>query len=73
MSDDNGKAVETLEESFSKLNGIVEKLEQDDLSLEESFKVYQEGMQLLKTCNDKIDTVEKKMMQLNANGEISEL
>jgi len=64
---------QTLEESFGQLNIIVEKLEQDNLSLEESFKAYQKGMMLLKECNDKIDTVEKKMVQLNANGEISEL
>ena len=73
MSDNNDKKEKTLEESFSQLNEIVEKLEQDDLSLEQSFKVYQVGMQLLKECNEKIDTVEKKMVQLNANGEISEL
>ena len=54
------------------LNTIVEKLENDDLSLEESFKAYQKGMDLLKECNTKIDTVEKKMLKLNTNGETSE-
>jgi len=62
----------TLEESFASLNEIVLELENDDLSLEESFKLYQKGMELLKDCNEKIDTVEKKMVQLNADGEISE-
>ena len=73
MSESDVKDEKTLEESFSQLNMIVDKLENDNLSLEESFKVYQNGMELLKECNAKIDTVEKKMVQLNANGEISEL
>lgn len=72
MSETNPQE-KTLEESFSQLNAVVEQLENDDLPLEESFKRYQRGMELLKECNGKIDTVEKKMMQLNANGEISEL
>ena len=73
MSDKNVNEEKTLEESFSQLSAIVERLENDELSLEESFDVYQKGMGLLQECNSKIDTVEKKMMKLNANGEISEL
>lgn len=62
----------TLEETFEQLDQIVNKLENDNLSLEESFKIYQNGMELLKNCNNKIDKVEKKMMQINENGELSE-
>lgn len=73
MSESSAKAEKTLEQSFSQLNMVVDKLENDELSLEESFKVYQKGMELLKECNAKIDTVEKKMVKLNTNGETSEL
>lgn len=55
----------TLEESFSKLEDIVNKLEKEDISLEDSFALYNEGMKVLKSCNDAIDTVEKKLMILN--------
>ncbi len=55
----------TLEESFQKLEEIVMKLEQEDISLEDSFALYNEGMKTLKNCNDSIDTVEKKLMLLN--------
>ena len=72
MSEQSVTKAKTLEQSFLELNTIVEKLENDDLSLEESFKVYQKGMDLLKECNTKIDTVEKKMLKLNTNGETSE-
>lgn len=62
----------TLEESFTVLDQMVEKLESPDISLEESFQIYKKGMELLKECNSKIDTVEKKMLQMNKNGELSE-
>lgn len=62
----------TLEESFARLEELVERLEDRDVPLEESFQIYKEGMDLLKNCKEKIDTVEKKMKQINADGELSE-
>ena len=59
----------SLEEAFEKLDQIAEKLEGETISLEDSFKLYHQGMELLKICNDKIDTVEKKMKILDENGE----
>lgn len=63
----------TLEEIFEQLDGIVEKLEETNVSLEDSFQLYHQGIELLKICNDKIETVEKKMMILDENGEQHEL
>lgn len=62
----------TLEEAFTKLDAVVERLESRDISLEESFQVYQTGMKLLKECGSKIDRVEKEMLQLDENGELRE-
>ena len=62
----------TLEESFARLDELVERLEDRDVPLEESFQIYKEGMDLLKSCNEKIDTVEKKMQQINNDGEMSD-
>lgn len=62
-----------LEEAFAKLNQIVEALEKPEVSLEDSFGLYQEGMKLLKTCNDSIDKVEKQLIILSENGEANEL
>lgn len=62
----------TLEEAFGQLDAVVERLESREISLEESFRAYQEGMELLKACSEKIDQVEKKMLQLDENGELSE-
>lgn len=58
----------TLEQVFEKLDGTIEALESREITLEDSFKRYQEGMTLLQKCNEKIDTVEKKMLVLNDEG-----
>lgn len=60
---------QTLEQVFEKLDKIVNKLEGEDVSLETSFQLYHEGMELLKACNDKIEAIEKKMLVLEENGE----
>lgn len=62
----------TLEESFTLLDQLAEKLESRDISLEESLRLYKQGMELLKDCSEKIDTVEKKILQVNENGEFRE-
>ncbi|MCR1841260.1 exodeoxyribonuclease VII small subunit [Murimonas intestini] len=62
----------TLEESFQKLDEMLLALESRNISLEESFATYQKGMELLKSCNEKIDRVEKKMLILNEEGEADE-
>jgi len=62
-----------LEEAFEKLNQLMETLEKSDVSLEDSFTLYQEGMKLLKKCNDSIDKVEKQLIILSENGESNEL
>lgn len=61
-----------LEEAFEKLEETVTALEQEDISLEESFQLYKSGMELLKKCNQSIDMVEKKVLVLNENGETDE-
>ena len=60
---------QSLETVFEQLDEIVEQLEAEDVSLEDSFGLYHKGMDLLKVCNEKIDTIEKKMMMLDDNGE----
>ena len=63
----------SLEEVFEELDEVVKQLEGTTVSLEDSFRLYHQGMELLKVCNDKIDLVEKKMLILDENGEQHEL
>ena len=69
---ENSRQETTIEESLKELDDIVEKLESREISLEESFTMYQKGMELLKQCSSKIDRVEKKMLKINEDGELSE-
>lgn len=71
MQDAEGKEL-NLEEAFDKLEETVAALEQEDISLEESFQIYKSGMELLKKCNQAIDQVEKRVLVLNEDGETHE-
>lgn len=69
---ENLKKEQTLESLFSELDQVAAKLESGEASLEESFQLYQKGMQMLKLCNEKIDEVEKKVLILEESGEVHE-
>lgn len=62
----------TLEQTFEMLEDTIAKLEQEDISLEDSFSLYKEGIKLIQTCNNRIDKVEKEVLKLNENGELDE-
>ena len=54
-----------LEDDFKKLEDIIERMEHEDLALEDSFKAYEEGMRIVLSCNEQIDKVEKQLIILN--------
>ena len=62
----------SLEENFELIEDTIDRMEDEDIPLEEAFKLYQKGMKLLKECNDAIDRVEKQVLKLNAEGELEE-
>ena len=63
----------TIEENFAKLEETLALLESEEVSLEEAFAAYSEGMKLLKICNDQIDKVEKQVLKLSEDGTLTEL
>ena len=63
----------TIEENFAKLEQTLELLESEEVSLEEAFTAYTEGMKLLKICNDQIDKVEKQVLKLSEDGSLTTL
>ena len=62
----------TLEETLGQVEEIIRQMEESEVSLETSFQLYQQGVEKLKPCNMMLDEVEKKMLVLNQNGELSE-
>ncbi|HIX25790.1 MAG TPA: exodeoxyribonuclease VII small subunit [Candidatus Lachnoclostridium avicola] len=59
----------SIEETFVRLEEVLKKLEEGECSLEDSFRYYEEGMKLVKSCHDKIDQVEKQIQVLGGEGE----
>ena len=61
------------EEAFKRLEIIVGNLESGDLSLEESMKLFEEGIGLTEACKTRLDDAEKKIQPLlkNSDGKLS--
>jgi len=54
----------TIEETFAALDDLIDKLESGRGSLEDAFKNYEKGMKLVKSCNEKIEKIEKQILVL---------
>jgi len=61
----------TFEEALSALEGIVERLEKGELALEESLKLYEDGIRLSRICHGKLEEAEGRIELLvkDARGE----
>ncbi len=57
----------TLEQVFDRLEQVAAGME-EETSLEESFRMYHQGLELLKACNDKIERIEKQIVILDEEG-----
>jgi exodeoxyribonuclease VII small subunit len=54
----------TFEESLKKLETIVDQLEKGELTLEDSLKLFEEGVGLSAACKSELDAAEGKVQQL---------
>lgn len=54
----------TFENNLELLTAVIQKMEQQDVGLEESLKLYEQGVQLTRKCQKIIDDAEKKIEQL---------
>ncbi len=67
------KGKKTFEDALSQLESIVARLENGDLPLEESLKLFEEGIKLSRFCNQKLNEAQKKVaVLLKGNGGESE-
>ena len=55
------KKGDVLEEKFLRLEEIVKTMESGELSLDQSFDLYKEGVKLVQACNASLDKVEKQI------------
>ena len=61
------KKKKTYEEAALRLEEIVERMETNDVSLEESIQLYKEGMELVLVCREKLDSIQKEVVELRKN------
>ncbi|WP_018923829.1 exodeoxyribonuclease VII small subunit [Salsuginibacillus kocurii] len=74
MSEQENREEKSFEEAMEELEQLVKQLETGDVPLEKAITLYQNGMELTKLCNDKLERVEKQMDQiLNEDGEVEPL
>ena len=59
--------------NFELLEEVTEKLQSDDLPLEEAFENYKKGMDLIKKCSAQIDMVEKEVLKLGSDMELEKI
>lgn len=52
---------EKFEDALSKLEKIVSRLEEGNISLDESLKLFEEGIRLSRFCNQKLEEAEKRV------------
>ena len=57
------------EQQLKKLQEIVEKIESNDISLDESISLYEEGLKLSKSLKEQLENFEKKISEINYNEE----
>jgi len=66
------KQKKSIDESLKGLQEIIQKMEVDELSLEDAFQLYEQGIQQIQACKIELDLVEKKMLQLTSKGDLVE-
>jgi len=60
-----------IEDAFKQLSDIVNEIEKDNISLEETIKLFEEGILLTEICQEKLKTAEKKVKALLNNTKIN--
>jgi exodeoxyribonuclease VII small subunit len=61
MAEKAPKSEVTFEAAKKRLGAIVEKLEEGELPLEESLRLFEEGISLARTAQEKLDGAEKRI------------
>ena len=63
----------TFEQAMSRLEEIIAALENNQISLEKSVDLFQEGIKLSKICSDKLTGIEDKVAKILVDGKLEDL
>ena len=68
MAEKKNEKKKTLEENQDLLDKTVARLGEEDVPLDEAMQLYEEGMKLVKSCNESIDLADKKVKIIRGDG-----
>ena len=63
----------TFEEALAELESLVARLEEDELTLDESLALFERGQALAELCDGKLEAAALRVEQLTEHGEIVEV
>ena len=59
----------SFEEAYARLEEIVHRLEGDDLTIDQSVELYEQGVALVRHCNSRLEGAELRISQLAPSGD----
>ena len=62
----------SLEKHFENIETIIGSMENGDITLDEAFDLYKNGLEEIKKANAMLDSMEQAILQLNENDELEE-
>ncbi|MBI1874312.1 MAG: exodeoxyribonuclease VII small subunit [Acidobacteria bacterium] len=62
--------IKDFEAAIAELEGIVKRLEEGDLPLEQSLELYERGVQLSRFCHARLEEAERRIEILDERGEL---
>ena len=55
----------TIEQNFEEIENIIKSMQEEDVTLDKSFELYNKGLNLVRDCNAQIDKIEKQIQIIN--------
>ena len=68
MENNGKKSIKNFEEALQRLDEIVVLLEKGDAPLDESLALYEEGVGLVRFCNEKLKSARQKVTEITSSG-----
>lgn len=69
-TDEMSSTIKDFESAIAELDGIVKKMEEGELTLEQSMALYERGLQLSRFCHARLEEAERRIEVLNDRGEL---
>lgn len=55
----------TIEQNFEEIENIIKEMQEEEVTLDKSFELYNNGINLVRDCSAQIDKIEKQIQIIN--------